>query len=207
VPNPKLTAAELALMEAHAALARKDNTAVVDALARASAAGASPKITARPHALALSELGRHAEAIEVFRPLFAKAQKDGTVVNLMGVLLKRAGRLQKAAEVLELARKLRPQDLSAWQNLGNVHEALGNPEKAAFFYRGGSIGSINTLPLPGPLSNPAHHTRNKPRFRPNRHPTYREFVVRVKTPRLNPPWAEAPASAASPACPRVAPPL
>ena len=73
----------------------------------------------------------------MFKPLFAKAQKDGAVVNLMGVLLKRAGRLQKALEVLELARKLRPQDLSPWQNLGNVHEAMGNPDKAAFFYRGG----------------------------------------------------------------------
>ena len=30
------------------------------------------------------------------------------LTNLMGVLLKRAGRLGKAAEVLELARKLRP---------------------------------------------------------------------------------------------------
>ena len=127
----------MALTEAQDALARKDKLAAVEAFARASAAGASPKVTARPHALALSELGRHAEAVEVFRPLFDKAQKDGAVVNLMGVLLKRAGLFPKALEVLELARKLRPQDLSPWQNLGNVHEALCNPEKAAFFYRGG----------------------------------------------------------------------
>jgi protein O-GlcNAc transferase len=135
--NLKLTAAELALADAQAALSRKDTEAAVEAFARAVAAGASPKVTARPHALALSELGRHAEAVEVFKPFFAKSQKDGAVVNLMGVLLKRAGRLQKAVEVLELARRLRPQDLSPWQNLGNGHEALGNPEKAAFFYRGG----------------------------------------------------------------------
>jgi protein O-GlcNAc transferase len=133
----KLTAAELALADAQAALTRKDLEAAVAAFASAAAAGASPKITARPHALALSELGRHAEAVEVFKPLFVKTQKDGVVVNLMGVLLKRAGRLQKAAEVLELARKLRPQDVSPWQNLGNVQEALGNAEKAAFFYRVG----------------------------------------------------------------------
>ncbi len=133
----KLTAAELALAEARAALARKDGAAAVAAFARAVAGGASPKVTARPHALALSELGRHAEAVEVLKPLFAKSQKDAVVVNLMGVLLKRAGRLQKAAEVLEVARKLRPQDLSPWQNLGNVQEALGNPERAAFYYRGG----------------------------------------------------------------------
>jgi tetratricopeptide (TPR) repeat protein len=114
----KLTAAEHALAKAKEALTRKDHQAAVAAFASAAAAGASPKITARPHALALSELGHHAEAVAVFKPLFARNQKDGTVVNLMGVLLKRAGRLQKAAEVLELARKLRPQDLSPWQNLG-----------------------------------------------------------------------------------------
>lgn len=132
----KPTSAELALAEARDALARNDPEAAVAAFARATAEGASPRMTARPHALALSGLGRHAEAVEVLRPLFAKDRKDGALANLMGVLLKRAGRLRKAEEVLELARKLRPQDMSPWQNLGNVHEALGNPEKAAFFYRG-----------------------------------------------------------------------
>ncbi len=135
--HSKLTAAELALADAQAALGRNDNAAAIAAFSRAAAAGASPKLTARPHALALSQMGHHTEAIEVFRPLFAKNQKDAATINLMGVFLKRAGRLQKAAEVLEKARKLRPQDLSPWQNLGNVHEALGNPERAAFFYRGG----------------------------------------------------------------------
>jgi tetratricopeptide (TPR) repeat protein len=56
----------------------------------------------------------------------------------MAVLLKRAGRLAKAAEVLELARKLRPQELSARQNLGNVHELPGEHAKAAQWYRTGS---------------------------------------------------------------------
>lgn len=132
----KLTPAELALADAKEALGRNDPEAAVTAFARAAAAGASPKVTARDHALALSRLGRHADAIEVFRPVFTKSQKDAAVVNLMGVLLKRAGRLPKAAEVLELARKLRPQDISPWQNLGNTYEALGNPEKAAFYFRG-----------------------------------------------------------------------
>ena len=132
----RLTPAELALADAQKALERKDLTAAVAAFERAVAGGASPRLTARSHALALSDLGRHAEAIDVFRPWFAKNPKDGPIVNLMGVFLKRAGRLTKAVEVLDLARKLRPQDLSAWQNLGNVHEALGNHEKAAACYRG-----------------------------------------------------------------------
>jgi protein O-GlcNAc transferase len=136
MPELRLTPAELALAEAQQALTKKDLLSAVLAYERAAKAGASLRLTARNHALALSELGRHADAVEVYKPWFTKNQKDGVVVNLMGVLLKRAGRLAKAAEVLELARKLRPQDLSPWQNLGNVHEQLGNHDKAVAFYRG-----------------------------------------------------------------------
>lgn len=131
----RLTPAELALASAQEALDRRDLQGAVTAFAQARAAGASTRLTARGHALALSELGRHAEAVEAFKPLFARAQKDSATVNLMGVLLKRAGRLGKAAEVLELARKLRPHDRSPWQNLGNVYEALGQPDKAAACFR------------------------------------------------------------------------
>lgn len=132
----KLTAAELALADARAALSRQDAAAAVAAFARARDAGASARLTAQGHALALSALGQHAEAVEVLRPLFAKNRKEGAIVNLMGVLLKRAGRLQKAAEVLDLARKLCPRDPSPWQNLGNVHAALGDAAQAAQCYRG-----------------------------------------------------------------------
>jgi predicted O-linked N-acetylglucosamine transferase (SPINDLY family) len=134
--QPRLTPAEIALAEAQDALDRKDIAAAVAAFDRARTAGASARLTSRGHALALSDLGRYADAVEVFKPLFDKNQKDSAIVNLMGVLLKRAGRLKKAIEVLELARKLRPQDLSPWQNLGNVHELMGNHAKAIQFYRG-----------------------------------------------------------------------
>ena len=122
--------------DAEKALARNDHEAAVAAFQRATKAGASARLTARGHALALSELGRHQEAVEVFKPWFAANQKDGTIVNLMGVLLKRAGRLAKAAEVLELARRLTPRNISPWQNLGNVHSLLGNHDKAETYYRG-----------------------------------------------------------------------
>ncbi|WP_444454855.1 O-linked N-acetylglucosamine transferase family protein [Rhodobacter capsulatus] len=133
----RLSPAETALAEARAAVATGNLTAGVAAFERAVAAGGSLKLTARPHALALSDLGRHAEAIAVLKPWFAKNPKDFATVNLMGVLLKRAGRLTKALDVLEIARKLRPQELSPWQNLGNVHELLGNHAQAAHCYRGG----------------------------------------------------------------------
>lgn len=134
--SPRMTPAELALAEASTALRDGNLPAAVAAYERATTAGAAAKLTARGHALALSDLGRHDEAIAVYRGWFAKNQKDSATVNLMGVLLKRAGRLKKAIEVLELARKLRPQDISPWQNLGNVHEMLGQHDKAAEFYRG-----------------------------------------------------------------------
>ncbi len=133
--SPRLTKAELAIVDAQQALKARKLQAAVDAFESAKAAGASPKLTARGHALALSELGRHAEAVEAYKPLFDKARQDGAVANIMGVLLKRAGRLGKAAEVLKLARKLRPKDVSPHQNLGNVYEALGQPDKAAASYR------------------------------------------------------------------------
>ncbi len=127
---------ETALAEARAAMGRKDLEAAVAAFAKARAAGAAPKLVARDHALALSELGRHAEAVEAFRDWFAKRRKDGDAQNLMGVLLKRAGRLQKAVEVFERARQLQPKGLSPWQNLGNVHAQLGHHDEAVRCYRG-----------------------------------------------------------------------
>ena len=132
----RLTPAELALAAARQAMERKDLPAAIAAFEQAAEAGASPRLTARPHALALSDTGRHAEAVEVYKPWFDRNPKDGVVVNIMGVLLKRAGRLAKAAEVLDRARKLRPQDPSAWQNLGNVHDLMGNHDRAAACYRG-----------------------------------------------------------------------
>lgn len=133
--SARLTKAELAIVEAQQALKARKLQAAVDAFESAKAAGASPKLTARGHALALSELGRHAEAVEAYKPLFDKARQDGAAANIMGVLLKRAGRLGKAAEVLQLARKLRPKDVSPHQNLGNVYEGLGQPDRAAASYR------------------------------------------------------------------------
>lgn len=134
--QPRLTPAELALAEAQTALARRDPLAAVAAYERARQSGASLRLTARGHAMALSDLGRQDDAVQAFKPWYDKNPKDMSTVNLMGVLLKRAGRLNKAAEVLELARKLRPQEVSPWQNLGNVHEQLGDHAKAVQYYRG-----------------------------------------------------------------------
>jgi predicted O-linked N-acetylglucosamine transferase (SPINDLY family) len=131
----RLSRAELALADAAAARKAGDDAAVVAALERAAAAGASPKLTAEAHALALSRLGRADEAVAVYRPWFERNRKSAPVWNLMGVLLKRAGRLAKAAEVLERAAKMAPSDVSPWQNLGNVRVLTGDHAGAAVAYR------------------------------------------------------------------------
>jgi predicted O-linked N-acetylglucosamine transferase (SPINDLY family) len=132
----RLTEAELALADAAAAVQARDAARAVAAYERAVAGGAPLKLTARGHALALSDMGRAEDAVAVFRPWFEKNRKDPAVWNLMGVLLKRAGRLAKAAEVLERARQMRPSDVSPWQNLGNVLAQMGDHARAAETYRG-----------------------------------------------------------------------
>jgi protein O-GlcNAc transferase len=134
--QPRLTEAELALADASAAAQAGDAARAVTAYERAVAGGAPLKLTARGHALALSDMGRAEDAVAVFRPWFEKNRKDPAVWNLMGVLLKRAGRLAKAAEVLERARRMRPSVVSPWQNLGNVLALMGDHAKAAETYRG-----------------------------------------------------------------------
>ncbi|PWK59608.1 tetratricopeptide repeat protein [Roseicyclus mahoneyensis] len=134
--RPGLTEADLALAAAAAAQRDGDAARALAAFERARAAGASPKLTAQGHALALSELGRAEEAVAVYRPWFERNRKDVAVWNLMGVLLKRAGRLTKSAEVLEKARRMRPSDISPWHNLGNVLAQMGDHARAAETYRG-----------------------------------------------------------------------
>lgn len=132
----RLTAAEQALAAATAAAEARDHARAVAAYEQAVAAGAPLRLTARGHALALSALGRHDEAVRVFAPLVAKMPKDGAALNLMGILYKRAGQPAKAITALEQARKLRPQDVSPWHNLGNLQEMRGDFRKAAECYRG-----------------------------------------------------------------------
>lgn len=133
----RLTPAELALQQATAAFEAQDFAKAAAAYSQAASMGAAAKLVARGHALALSQLGAHSQAVDAYRPWFAKNQKDTAALNLMGVLLKRAGQLAKAAEVLERARKLRAADLSVLQNLGNVYELLNQAEKAAGCFAAG----------------------------------------------------------------------
>lgn len=101
------------------------------AFERAASLNASERVQAVPHALSLSALGRHEDAIAILRPLQAKKCKDFELANLLGVLLKRAGRFSQALRMFDLARGLRPGNVSAWVNMGNTHQVMGNNKAAA----------------------------------------------------------------------------
>lgn len=131
------TAAELALIRADEAYRAGDMAAAVAAFDDARAAGGAPRQSARPHALALSRLGRHAEAVRLLAPLAQKSRKDPAFLNLLGVMQKRAGDLSAAVRTLQAAVKLRPQDASGWQNLGNALDARGDLRAAAEAYAKG----------------------------------------------------------------------
>ncbi len=82
--------------------------AAVQAFERAAVLKASGRVQAIPHALSLSALARHEEAIAILRPLQASKRKDFDLANLFGVILKRAGRFGQALRMFELARGLCP---------------------------------------------------------------------------------------------------
>jgi protein O-GlcNAc transferase len=120
------TPLDLALQDARDAYGAGRMEAALAASARARALGAPARQTARQDAMALSALGRHGDAVAALRPLSKAAGKDYGFLNLYGVMLKRAGQLGEAREVLEQAVRLTPGAVAGWQNLGNVLEALGD---------------------------------------------------------------------------------
>lgn len=103
----------------------------VAAFERAQALGASARVQAIPHALSLSALQRHGDAVAILAPMQARQAKDFELANLLGVMYKRVGLLDDALRLLEHAKKLNPHNPSSWQNLGNVHELRSDFAAAA----------------------------------------------------------------------------
>jgi predicted O-linked N-acetylglucosamine transferase (SPINDLY family)/nucleoside-diphosphate-sugar epimerase len=71
---------------------------------------------------------RCAQAVLEAQPAHAPA------LNLLGVLLRRRGRLAEAQALLERAAAADPEGETAWINLGNLFIELEQPERAAEFY-------------------------------------------------------------------------
>ena len=101
------------------------------AFERAAGLKTSERVQAIPHALSLSALGRHDEAIDILRLLQARKRRDYELANLLGVVLKRAGRFTQALRMFDLARGLRPGNVAAWVNMGNTHEMMADFKAAA----------------------------------------------------------------------------
>ncbi|EGF89426.1 tetratricopeptide repeat family protein [Asticcacaulis biprosthecium C19] len=107
----------------------RDFDAAAQYLARAIAAGNKAAVVYKDYAFALLESGDHAGAEAVLRPHVTKG-KDLSLMNLMGVTLKRQGRLREALDVLLLAHRKDPRSIMPVVNLGNVYFDLEEAEKA-----------------------------------------------------------------------------
>lgn len=95
-------------------------------------------------AWAMSELGRHREALERIEPLLDEHEDSPRLLSTLGVLLSNCGRLVEACETLERALELDDDDDSTVANLGLVYEKLHEYERAMTLYdqaieKGGQI--------------------------------------------------------------------
>lgn len=93
-------------------------------------AGLSEKLVSFDYACTLSDAGDNAGAERVLRAALARRPRDFALCNVLGVVLKRAGRLREAVAALEQARKLEPKNVSPWINLGNTWMLLDEAGKA-----------------------------------------------------------------------------
>ncbi len=93
---------------------------------------------------ALSELGRHREALERIEPMIEEFDDSPRLLSTLGVVLSNSGRLIEACEALERALELDEDDESTVANLGLVYEKLYEYERALGLYdqaieKGGQI--------------------------------------------------------------------
>lgn len=81
------------------------------------------------------ETGDLATAEAEMRAALQRSPREFQFLNLLGVILKRAGRLEESIELFNSAAKASPKAASPWVNMGNCQLALGAPAKAADSYR------------------------------------------------------------------------
>lgn len=75
-------------------------------------------------AVALSELGRHTEALDLLMQLSREVPAAPEPLNNMAVLYAKQGRLEEARQALTLALEKDPDFTTAHENLGDVHARL-----------------------------------------------------------------------------------
>lgn len=85
-------------------------------------------------AWALSDLGRHDEAIELLEASLDAEAPSARVLGTLGVVLSNANDLEGARDVLERALAVQPDDETAIANLALVYEKLREYERAVALY-------------------------------------------------------------------------
>jgi tetratricopeptide (TPR) repeat protein len=83
---------------------------------------------------ALTELGRHDEAIRLLEPLVEEFPESSRLLGSLGVALSNAGDLEDAADALEHAVECDETNNSALANLGVVYERLRDYRRAMEMY-------------------------------------------------------------------------
>lgn len=106
---------------------------------------ADPKIAANL-ATALSETGRHGEALEVITEELAKADNGMGLARLRGFLAQSAEAFPTAVSSYERVVSALPNDWEAWNNLGNARRCVGDFE--------GSIAALERAAQLEPNSPP-----------------------------------------------------
>ncbi len=128
---------EFLLRRASDALERGEPVETLRWLGRIEAEPADPQDAielASLRAWALSELGRHDEALDVLAPALERFDDSVRLHATLGVVLCNRGNLEEAAEVLETARLLDAADEVVLANLALVYEKLRDFDRALEFY-------------------------------------------------------------------------
>lgn len=94
------------------------------------AAGGEKAAIAFDYGRVLSDAGDNAAAEKLLREVIGEKPRRFDLTNLLGVVLKRSGKLQDAIRQFEFARKLDPKNVSPFINLGNTWMMLGDLRKA-----------------------------------------------------------------------------
>ncbi len=82
----------------------------------------------------LSAAKRFAAALDVLLPLYGTSGNDYNIANLIGVTYRRNNEPLKAIEWLERCTQQAPEVPTAWQNLGNAYDFVGNMPQAIHAY-------------------------------------------------------------------------
>ncbi len=141
---------EFLLRRASDALERGEPVETLRWLARIEPEPADPQELielASLRAWALSELGRHDEALEVLEPVIERFGDSTRLHATLGVVLCNRGNLEQACEALETARMLDPDDEVVLANLALVCEKLRDFDRALELYdaalaQGGAVDWI-----------------------------------------------------------------